>query len=1068
MTSDGSRGPLHPKGAPPVLVFGDNRLDLGSGELWRAGRRVRVRRKVWDVLLYLVEHRGRLVAKDELLAAVWPGVNVNEEAVARHVREVRQALGDTSKPATCVEIEYGRGFRFVASVRESPRGAADVLSPATADDRALLAEVWRALGVAGQAADVGVEEASLIGRADELAAIEDALARVSAGGARFIEFTGEAGMGKTRLVAAGLERALGAGFAVLAGRCFEGEGGPPFWPWAQAIRVLLRRFPVDTVRGWLGEQAEGLAQILSEFGAQPPAGVDAEQARLRLFDAVVAVLRCAGQQQPLLLVLDDVHWADPASIALLQMIAYEPALPLLGLVTSRPDDPDAAAWVRRTLDRLRRDGLCERRVLPGLDIEEAAALLATRSGAAVDPEFARDLWQRTRGNPYFLEELWRHLSDSRTAAPPIGSAAEVDSDLIPAGVRSMLGQRIERLSPPTRAVLAAASVQGVEFRVDAVASVISRPEVDVLEALDEAAARGMVEEVSGGTGRFRFAHALTAEVIRVGLSGARRARLHGEFGTWLEAASAGEPDRIAEIAFHLTRSADPDLAEKAITYALRAARQADAACAYESAALHLRRALAVIEAGGAAESAAMLRRRYDILVELTSCHERGGDGAGARFSSGQAVALAQRLGDDALAARAALVGGSLWHLADAATIEHLENALASLGDREPGLRALLQARLARELYFQPQTRARREELSRQAQLLAQSVRESQVMGLVLVDCLEALYHGDALGDLERMADRLYAVAAIGADTRLRMEAHCWRIALSLQRGRLADAAAETARLRALADETRRPRFVALAHTFTASLAIAHGDFDRAEEHVRAAARLNRRIHRYHSSWVAFMQLFTIRREQARADELRSADDAVRLPEPDDAGFDVFSQAARWQIPFALSEQGRNEEAHRSFAELIEKLDELPPENARNARLASLASLVDVCAGVADAKAAAQLLPLVQPYEDQWVVIGFGAICGASVRNMLGMLEGLLGRRDAARAHFEQALAEHDREHAVMAQARTLHNYARMLLREGGGTGDARRAHVLIRRGMDIASRHGLVASRRKLERLRTS
>jgi len=1068
VTSDESREAADPPSATTVLEFGENRLDLESGELWRAGQRVRVRRKVWDVLRYLVDHPGRLVTKDELLAAVWPGVSVNEEAVARHVREVRLALGDTEKPATCIEIEYGRGFRFVASLRYGTTGASAAHSGSAHVGRELLADIWRSLGVHESEAAVAAGSESLIGRAGDLAAVEEALGQVPSGGTRLIEFVGDAGIGKTRLVAAAVRRALGAGFAVLAGRCFEGEGRPPFWPWVQALRLLLRRLPVATVRNELGESAGGLAQILSEFGPQPAAGIDAEQARLRLFDAVTALLRQAGRQQPLLLVLEDVHWADPASIALLQTVAYETGLPLLIIVTSRPDEPDAAPWAGRAFDRLRREGLCERRILQGLDLDDSAALLADLAGTAVDADLVRGLWERTRGNPYFLAELWRHLSDTGTAADSFARESQVDANLLPAGVRSTLGQRLERLAPATRAVLAAASVQGVEFQLEAVTQVGSQPEADVLGALEEAAARGMVDELPGLAGRFRFTHALTAEVIYSSLSAARRARLHAAFGKWIEARTAGADERVAEIAFHLTRSADPELANKAVDYARRASRQADAACAYESAALHLERALGVLEATVAAESEPGMRRRYEVLVELAECHERAGDGARTRSRAGEAVAVARLLGDDALAARAALIGGSLWHTADAASIRRLEDALGALGPGEQVLRALLQARLARQLYFEPATRERREALCREAQRVAHSLGESQVLGLVLVDCLEALYHVDALSELERLADRLYAVATIADDTRLRLEAHCWRIALSLQRGHITDAAEETSRLRALADETRRPRFIALAHTFSASLAIAYGDFERAEEQARAAARLNQRIHPYHSSWVAFLQLFTIRREQGRAEELHSDDDAIRPPSADDAGFAVFAQAARWQVPFALSEQGRSEEAHRSFTDLMAKLDELPPENARNSRLASLVSLVDVCASVGDAAAAARLLPLVQPYSGQWVVVGFGAVCGASLHNTFGLLEGVLGRRDAARAHFEKALAEHDRERAAVAQARTLHNYARMLLRGDGDKADRRHAQALIQRGFDLANRHGLVASRRKLERLRES
>ncbi len=1048
-----------PPAAAPVLEFAGNRLDLAAGELWRSGRRVPVRRKVWEVLCFLVSRPGRLVTKDELLAAVWPGVTVNEEAVARHVRDARRALGDTDKPATCIEIEYGRGFRFIAPVRREADPTSEDRSTADADGADILGDVERLLGVHMGATGI----TPMVGRGDVLAAVAAALRRTPPAATRLVEVVGDAGMGKTRLVAAAVEQALAAGFAVLVGRCFEGEGRPPFWPWVQALRLLLRRFPVDQVRSGLGEQGAALAQILPEFGPLVATGTDAEHARLRLFDAVGALLRHAGRRQPLLLVLDDVHWADAASIALLQAMLYEPGVPLLALVTRRPDEPDVTVGVGGILDRLRRDGVGERHVLHGLDLDDATALLAGDAGAAIDADLARDLWQRTGGNPYFLRELWRHVEDARL---PVEVSTASDDGAIPEGVRSTLARRTARLSAAAQSVLAAAAVQGVEFQLATVARAVDRPEAEVLEAIEEAVVRGMIEELPGPAGRFRFDHALTAEVLRAGLSGARRARLHAKIGRAIESEARDAAGRVAEIAFHLTRAADPELADEAIAYAFRAAREADAACAYESAALHLERALAVVEAFGRADEEVALRRRYAILLELAECWERGGDGSRMRARVAEAVAAAHRLGDHVLAARAALVGGSLWHMAEATTIRHLEETLAALGDAEPALRAQVQARLARELYFATDTRGRREELCREAQRLARDAGDERALGLVLVDCLEALFHMDALSDLERLADRLYAVAAMGDDRRLRMEAHSWRIALSLQRGRLADAAAEIERLRGLAAEARRPRFVALGHTFAASLAMAYGDFARAEHEVRAAARLNQRIHAYHSSWIAFMQLFTIRREQGRADELRSDDDTLRPPSSDDAGFAFFARAAWWQIPFALSEQGRFDEARQSFAERMERLDELPMENARNSRVASLLSLVDVCAASGDAAAAARLLPLVRPYEGQWVGIGFGGFCGASVHNALGMLAGVLGQRAAARAHFDTALAEHDREGAVMAQARTLHNYARMLLTSAGDDADdARHARTLIERGLDLARRHGLVASQRKLERL---
>ena len=1026
-----------------LLTFGDHRLDLRAEQLWEGDRPVWLRPKLWAVLRYLVGNPGRLIPRDELLDAVWPGVTLNEEAVARHVRDLRRALGDDGRDRRYIEVLYGRGFRFVVEVhplaREAPAAAAlDVAASGNG-----LREAWLALGLLPGDGEEGLSP--LVGRERELATLEQSLARVSGGIARLVEIAGEAGVGKTRLAAAAAERAIGRGARVVVARCHEGEGHPPFWPWVQTLRGLVRQVSVATARTWLGPRAGSLAQLLPEVGvADAPSEQDLEQARIGLFDAVLALLHGAACDRPLLVILDDIHWADPTSVALLQAVLHGMPGRVLILATRRAGEP-AAPGLERLIGRLRREGRGESLRLEGLDSDGTAKLIASLSGGTVEPELARELCRRTSGNPYFVAELWRHLGAGKATSG------------LPESIRATLDLSLERLPDPARELLSAAAVQGVEFEVEAAAAAAGIAGETALTLLERAAP--LVVELPDRLGWFRFGHALAAESITDGLSRTRRARLSQAIGEWIERHDV-PARRTAEIAYHLVRGLEPAIAEKALIYCWRAGREATSASGYEAAAVHYERALEVLAT--IEDAAQPSARRCEILLELAEAHELAGDGANATARLVTAGELARLLGDATAMTRTVLGVGTGWQFAEPQLVRLLEDTLERIS--EAAVRARLLARLAQALYLSPDSRTRRETLASEALELARASGDPGVLGFVLTDCLLALYHADNLTEQEALAGTLYAAAAVAGDLRLQLEAHAWRIVLSIQRGRLTDAAQENLRLSSLAAQSHRAHFLALSHTFAAALRLARGDLEAAEEEARAAARINQRFHPYHSDWIAFMQLFTIRREQGRSFELQSDDQTIRPPEAGEGGVRAFEQAARWQAPFALSEQGQLEPARRIFRELMRDIDQLPPQNGRNSRLASLASLVDVCAAIDDAEAGRELLPLVEPYADQWVVIGFGAVCAASVHNLLGMLHGTLGHHAEAERHFEQALAEHDREQAVVAQARTLHNYARMLLRHGSREAKERALRA-IDRGLEIADRHGLAASKQKLERL---
>jgi len=1051
-----------------LLEFGPFRLDVVAGRLLRDGRPVPLRPKAWAVLRYLVERPGALVTKEELLDAIWPGLVLNEEAAPRHVRELRDVLGDTGQPARYLETVPRRGFRFVAPVVRVAAAAAPVAGPGPPprDVASPVGSAWTTLGLGSE----GVRSSEpFIGRTAELDAIVAALARVRSRVPVLIAVSGDPGIGKTRLLAEASRIAAADGFRVLAGCCFEEEGQPPFWPWVQLLRGLDRPGGAPAppaAEHSLAGLVPGLADVSQPAGAVDEHG--AQQARLRVFDALLASLRALAADRPLLLLIDDLHWADGESLALLQSAVGDvEGLALCVLGTHRVDEGRAADALKRIAAWLDRRGRFRHVPLRGLDRNETGELLHALAGGDVAGTLVETVHGRTDGNPYFTGELWRHLRDAGSIASHDGAFVQTaETHGVPDGVRATIGLRLARLGDDCRRLLGVASVCGVEFDFDLVRAVAALDEDAALSAIEQAEAAGLVREAGGPAGRYRFGHALARECLYDELGALRRARLHWALGEELERRYGADGEaHAAELSHHFTSGAGRGDRDKAVAYALRAARRATAGHGYEAAATHLERALGVLDGAVERTRPLALVRRRELLLELAASCERAGDGRRARARYEEAAALARDAGDDTHLARAALGMATRWTFEDAAVIALLEQALAGIPASAEPMRARLLARLAQALYLLPDTRARREALCEESLALARRIGDPMLLGEVLADCLEALFHSDNVAERESLASALYAVASASGSTALRLQAHAWRIVGSMSRGRLREADDELATFFALAREVRQPRFLGIASTFQATLDIVRGRLASAEEHARAAARWGERFSQYYAAHVGFIQMFSIRREQGRTFGLESDDGAIRVPQSDDPGAALFVRSSRWQLPFAFAEQGELDKARESFAQVTRELDELPAENSRNSRVMAISMLSEVAALFGARRVAETLLPLTAPYGDQWVVVGFGALLGISVQGVRGNLLAAMGAWDEAAQHYERAIAEHDREQAAVVQARTLHAYARMLLARGHPR-DRARAGALIERGATIAAATGLGASAQKLARLR--
>ena len=469
------------------------------------------------------------------------------------------------------------------------------------------------------------------GRAPALARLEQAWGDAVSGALRLALVSGEPGIGKTTLAGELARRAHAQGGAVLLGRSDE-HALVPFQPWIEVLERLLEALPAADVDQWLTAHDGALARLLpARSAAQTPAGVPRE--RYLAFELVCALLDDVAARWPVLLVLDDLHWADADSLSLLRHLARSASRGrLLIVLCARSAELEPA--VTQTLAELRREGPLVHVELAGLDEDAVAALLARRTGAS-DHESARRYRARSGGNPFFVEELLREAQE-----------AGRDVEGPPAGVREVIARRLARLDDSTLRALDVAAVCGLEFDVTTLARVDDRPVVEVLEALDGAIEAALVA-ATDRRARYAFAHALVGETIVCALPASRLARLHLQIAEILADRHDSGEVGAGELVRHLRAAGALASDDRLAAWELAAAREATVALAHSDAAAHYEAALAV-------RSAVPDPGRGEVLLALGHAHDRAGRRGQARAAFAGAADLARTAGDGDLLARAAL------------------------------------------------------------------------------------------------------------------------------------------------------------------------------------------------------------------------------------------------------------------------------------------------------------------------------------------------------------------------------------------------------------------------------
>jgi hypothetical protein len=894
-------------------------------------------------------------------------------------------------------------FSLLGSSTRRDRGGHDVT-------RAVLEE-----GVAGE---------NFVGREREVALLLEGLAGLASGRGSLFCLTGEPGIGKTRLADELAGHATRAGAAVAWGAAWDGGGAPAYWPWIEVVRALRPLVPAPDER-----LRRDLGPLWDDAPADPGDGDphDPELLGFRRFDALRAVLQAAAQRTRLVVILEDLHAADRASLLALQLVARAlRSLPVLILTTHRGAEGARDPALGELLARIAREGTTL--PLARLGRPEVAAVMAdlpAASGPTVD-----EVYEACGGNPLFLAESLRLLRrDGRLQG-------------VPAGVSALIGERLAQFEVATREALETAALLGRELTVPVLADACATGAEELRARLRRPLAAGILEETEDG--RVRFAHGLYRERLLADLSLERRTALHLRLAGALERwRAAGHLEAEEPLALHLLAAGPAGDPAAAVEWALRAAARARAALAFD-------RAVALYEGARAAlahlPSEVVRERLIDLELDLAAALVEVGAGPRSRALCLAAADRARALGDGVRLARAALVYGAELRigLVDGALVGLLAEALQALPGDASRLRARVLARLAaaQQPAPDPQVPVRQ---AREAIALARQSGDAETL-------LDTLYSaGSALVDYASAEERLplsrelLALALPRGELTIGQRAYA-RLAIDcLELGALAEADGAIAAHERLGQALGHARWRWRSALLRSMQALLAGRWAEAEGAQAEAERLIADA----DDAAGATTLLIHRIGALRGRERGGPSLLAMLDDPSLGRVEYTATLMPYVRAAVLARMGALADAHRI-------LDSLPPGAGRlSADPAALSFICDAVALVGDADRAAQLLPLLVPFEGWNVSQGlFGMVWEGPVAQLEGGLLLALGQWDEAIAALEEAQAVVAGLGARPFAARIGGQLATALLRRGR-TSDHARAQALLERAREEASTLGM-------------
>lgn len=885
--------------------------------------------------------------------------------------------------------------------------------------------------------------APFVGRDHELSIVESALALALAGAGQSLLVAGEAGIGKTRMVEQLAERARAAGALVLWGHCDEWEGAPAYWPWAQAFAGwAAARDGADLAE--LGASAAFLAPLLPGLVNQPadPA-LEPDARAFQTSQAAAALLRAIAREQPVLVVLDDIQWADRPSLVLLRAVVQDIRAARVLLVSTlrtgelRQDEPAS-----EIVADLARQPHHRRLLLRGLARPEVARIVSEVTGTAPAAELVDAVFAETSGNPFFVTEVARLLADEgRLSGAPEPDSARLG---VPDSIREAVRRRLQRLTPHCRRALALGAVIGREFDARILAQAAGSPLDALLDDLDEAVGANLLvpDDVPG---HYRFSHALVQEALYRETAAGERARQHLAVGLALE---HGQADRAAELAHHFYHAGPLGDPARLARYAEAAGQQAMAQSAWQAAALQFARALDALDVTGYTERAERVRR-CELLLALGEARNRSGPGSGdapaAREAFARAFALARELELPGQLARAAIGFAGLnivTSFAGSQRQQFLEAALAALDPADHPLRARVLGWLAVDLWNRSTANLdRSRSLADEAVATATRLNDPGLIAFALWARHYSGCHPDNLDERSVLADQIVARAEQAGDPVIAAWGYVARTLDRLEAGDLAGSRQALAALREFDERARIPYLTQREAAYHAMLDLLTGDYAGAAEH----AALARDLWQSPSAHQHQLQAFVLLRDLGRLDELT---DEIVLPDP----ANLWGVATRAHRMLLALERGQFSAARNDYDALVADDFAAVPFDCH--WFGVVVPLAEAAIALRDVPRSERLAELLAPYADRLAFAGILGVCHGPVALTLGRLATALGRWREADAHLEAALATAERLGLRPYAARTLLARAQLLQRRGA-SGDRAAALDELQRAIALADTLGM-------------
>jgi DNA-binding winged helix-turn-helix (wHTH) protein/tetratricopeptide (TPR) repeat protein len=992
-------------------------LDLATFELRRDGQSIALQPRVFGVLRYLIEHRDRVVSKQELIDALWGGSQLNAVAVPWTINRARKALGDEPNGDGFIETLRGHGYRFTGDVQTRSaegRTASEPQQPSAA---------------------VPTGTRPFVGREPTMQQLSAALDAAAEGSGALYLLSGEPGIGKTRCAEEFALVARRYGSQVWIGRCFQHGSAPAFWPFIQVLRAACTDATLhDRLR------SEGLS-LLQEIEPRPQ---EAQQAtplvsrsdgeRFWLLDRLSRWLCRTAHSHVRVIELEDIHCADESSLQVLSLLA--PLLRqarILLLATAR----DGGARLPRSAAALAaRMRPCEHVELTGLGSADIEAYLRALWGEQLALELARPLAEKTAGNPLFLHEISRVVS---AQSPRAGSV--VLSELpLPAAVTEIISARLRELDAQTRSLLDAACVVGEEFGTALLQRASRLPASDVLAGLETATLADIVEQ-RRDTLTHAFVHPLMREVLYGALSAKQRAYLHAAVGEALEALDVAEPS-LYELAYHFHHAPLEGCYERAKRYSEQAGYAALHALAYDEAvqcyawALEAQRQLAPDD----------VRGTCDLLLISAGALLLAGRSLEARNYCQRVFDLASQANlPDVLVRAARQSRPSVWfaHIPGETAVQALELSLRLLPESASPTRARAYANLALFPPYSLNVEAC-QSMSAEAVRLANELKDPQLLAEVHASRLFGLCGPASSAELLSVADKL-----LERDPRQHLgwavDAHIARYHAFMQRGDGAKAEQALDNYESLARQLRLPFLSWHCDRLRAQRMVHAGQLDAAEQRLAALWAESQRM-----QLPLALNYYVVNSKALHWERTgrHHSDPGVLQAAP---WVRVFSSFRARQILVAIDD-GELATAAAELRAMAE--DDFAAATGDVFALASLTQLATAAVALADREAAFVLRERLAPYAELSAITVFINSLG-SVSRYLGLLDGLLGERAQAQSYFERAIELNARSGHALERLRSSLALARVLAQ--GRPSERAQARKLAQEVDDTAFGYGAVA-----------